>query len=80
MTIEELQQQVLDLTDALNEATAAGETAAARIAELVDESTRLRDINHQLFLRATAATAEPEPEEENPPTCEEFARDLATKF
>lgn len=85
MTVEELQQQVLDLTDKVNDLTTERETLLQDNETLKADKERLRTINQSYYDRLMVQenndedTIEETDESENVPTCEEFALSLIEK-
>ncbi len=78
MTLEEAQQRILDLETQLAEVTNERDSLSQNNETLVHDLDAARTLNQKLFERVTQSTAEEteEPEEETPPTCEEFARSM----
>ena len=78
MTLEQAQQQILDLQDQLATVTAERDTLSENNNTLTAEVEDLRTLNQKLFLRTQANhTPTEEPEEDPPvPTCEEYAKTI----
>lgn len=77
-TLEEAQAEILRLQDELQTAKADAENYRGQVTEKASELEKVREINQQYFLRLSAQhqpTTPPEEEEETP-TCEEFAKTL----
>lgn len=77
-TLEEAQAEILRLQDELQTAKADAENYRGQVTEKASELEKVREINQQYFLRLSAQHQTPTPpeEEEDPPTCEEFAKTL----
>lgn len=80
MTIEEAQAEIVRLTDELNKANNDKETLSQNNANLTEEINKVRTINQDYYNRLMAQNSDPEgkqtEEDEEAPTCEEFAKTL----
>jgi len=81
ITIESLQERVLELETQLNTANAEKETLSKNNNQLIADLDRARTLNQKLFERVTVTNSE-EPGknndgEEEPLSCEEFAKKLS---
>lgn len=74
-TIEELQQQNLDLQAQVEELTAARDALQGEKDTLTADLERAREWNQKLYLRIQGDIKKPEEDEDDKdvPTCEEFA-------
>ena len=84
MTLEELQQQVLYLTDKVNDLSTERDKLSQDNEELKKRNDELGTINQSYFNRLIAQEKNDEDtttedEAENVPTCEEFALSLIEK-
>ena len=80
MTLEEAQAEIVRLTDELTERTNERDTLSQNNADLTEEMNKIRSINQQYFNRLMAQNSEQaggtHEEDEEAPTCEEFAKTL----
>lgn len=81
-TMEELQQQVIDLTDEVTQLRTNNETLSQNNTNLQKEIDDVRTLNQKMFLKLTAETVKDEPDESEPPakSCTDFAKEIANKF
>lgn len=77
MTVEELQEQILELQGQITTLTEERDTSRTEATNLTDEVTRLREINQQLFIRATQdMNSNNTSEEEEEPTLEDVYKEI----
>ena len=77
MTLEEAQEQILELQDQVTALTGERDTLSQVNTALTEKVEELRTLNQKLFLRTQAGTAEePKNEEPAPASCEEFAKTI----
>jgi chromosome segregation ATPase len=79
MTLEEAQAEIVRLNDELTAANNDKQTLSQNNENLSKELEQVRTINQQYFNRLMAQNTDPagtETEEEEAPTCEEFAKTL----
>lgn len=77
-TLEEAQAEILRLNEALTEANTNIENYSTKVNEMSVELEKVRTINQQYFLKLSAQYAPPKPEDndEEAPSCEDFAKTL----
>ena len=77
-TLEEAQAEILRLNEALTAAETERENYSTKISELSADLEKVRTINQQYFLKLSAQYAPPKPEDndEEAPSCEDFAKSL----
>lgn len=80
MTLEEAQEQIVNLQNSLTEVTNERDTLKANNQNLTNDLTRVRELNQRYFEKLSAQYAPPGGDTGNDdheePTCEEFARTL----
>ena len=80
MTLEEAQEQIVNLQNSLTEVTNERDTLKANNQKLTDDLTRVRELNQRYFEKLSAQYVPPGGDAGNDdheePTCEEFARTL----
>lgn len=79
MTLEEAQAEIVRLQGELQTAHTDRDNYSNRVNELNGELEKVREINQQYFLKLSAQTEqkkEDEDEEDEIPTCEDFAKTL----
>lgn len=84
MTLEELQEKVLELTDTVNDLKTENEKLSQDNKELNERNEELGTRNQMYFNKLIAQEKNDEDttneeESENVPTCEEFAKSLIEK-
>lgn len=82
-TMEELQQQVLDLQEENAQLRTSNETLSQERENLQHEIEDVRTLNQKMFLKLTAEQSKlDEPGEPEPPakSCTDVAKELASKF
>lgn len=81
MTLEEAQEQIVNLQNSLTEVTNERDTLKSNNQKLTNDLTRVRELNQRYFEKLSAQYVptggdpndnDPDPE----PTCEEFAKNL----
>lgn len=79
MTLEEAQEQIVNLQNSLTELTNERDTLKSNIQKLTNDLTRVRELNQRYFEKLSAqyvpTGGDPSNDHEEP-TCEEFARTL----
>lgn len=79
-TLEEARAEILRLQGELSTAQTENKNYSDRIDALTKENEKVRELNQQYFLRLSQQFQEPEqnPENEDPetPSCEDFAKTL----
>lgn len=79
-TIEEARAEIVRLTEELNQQRADNETLSQNNETLAHDLEHVRTINQQYFNRLMAQDSDPagktHEDDEEAPTCEEFARNL----
>ena len=82
MTLEEAQAEIIRLNEALTERTNERDTLSQNNETLTQENNSLRSLNQQYFnkLSAQYSPEKEEPEEDEVPSCEDFAKSLKGKF
>ena len=80
MTLEEAQEQIVNLQNSLTEVTNERDTLKANNQNLTSDLTRVRELNQRYFEKLSAQYVPPGGDTGNDdheePTCEEFARTL----
>ena len=80
MTLEEAQEQIVNLQNSLTEVTNERDTLKANNQKLTDDLTRVRELNQRYFEKLSAQYVPPGgdtgSDDHEEPTCEEFARTL----
>ena len=80
MTLEEAQEQIVNLQNSLTEVTNERDTLKANNQNLTNDLTRVRELNQRYFEKLSAQYVppggEPGKDDHEEPTCEEFARTL----
>lgn len=80
MTLEEAQEQIVNLNEQLTEITNERDTLRANNENLTADLNRVRELNQRYFERLSQQFVPPGSnsanEEPNEPTCEDFARSL----
>lgn len=80
MTLEEAQEQIVNLQNSLTEVTNERDTLKANNQNLTNDLTRVRELNQRYFEKLSAQYVPPGGDNGNDdheePTCEEFARTL----
>ena len=78
MTLEEAQAEIIRLQEANTELTNERDTLSQNNENLSREIEQVRTLNQQYFNKLTAQYSEPvvEKDDEETPTCEEFAKTL----
>ena len=79
MTIEEAQEQIVNLQNSLTEVTNERDTLKTNNQNLTNDLTRVRELNQRYFEKLSAQYVPPGGDPGNDreePTCEEFARTL----
>lgn len=80
MTLEEAQEQIVNLQNSLTEVTNERDTLKANNQSLTNDLTRVRELNQRYFEKLSAQYVPPGGDTGNDdheePTCEEFARTL----
>ena len=77
MTVEELQEQILELQGQITTLTEERDASRTEATNLTDAITRLREINQQLFIRATQdVNSNNASEEEEEPTLEDVYKEI----
>lgn len=80
MTLEEAQERIIELTEQNQTLTAQNETLSKDKETLTAECENLRTLNQKYFnkliAQETPEDGKGDPEPEEIPTCEQFARDL----
>lgn len=80
MTLEEAQEQIVNLQNSLTEVTNERDTLNANNKKLTEDLTRVRELNQRYFEKLSAQYVPPGGDTGNDdheePTCEEFARTL----
>ena len=79
MTLEEAQEQIVNLQNSLTEVTNERDTLKANNQNLTNDLTRVRELNQRYFEKLSAQYVPPggDPDDDHEePTCEEFARTL----
>lgn len=80
MTLEEAQAQIVNLTEKLTEVETERDTLSKNNETLTADLERVRTLNQRYFEKLQAQTlgnpANKEPEDEEVPTCEEFAKTI----
>lgn len=80
MTLEEAQAEIVRLNEELTERTNERDTLSANNSALQADVERLRTLNQNYFNKLSAQFSQPagktDDEEDEPPTCEEFAKTL----
>lgn len=74
MTLEQLQDLVLELQPQVTALTADKEKLTAELAETRETNLMLQKRNNELFTRIAQGTTEVEEEEEEVETCEDFTK------
>ena len=81
-TIEEARAEILRLTGELDKATTERENYTKRISTLENDLEKVREINQQYFLqlsqqyKPSTPKADDDADEDDAPSCEEFAKTL----
>jgi len=78
MTLEEAQAEILRLQEELATAQNSNENYSRQVNELSTDLEKVRELNQQYFLKLSAQYTPPTDtgEEEDTPSCEDFARTL----
>ena len=79
MTLEEAQARILQLEEQNATLQTENENYSTQVSNLNGELEKVREINQQYFLKLSAQyhpNTEPEHDEPDAPTCEEFAATL----
>lgn len=80
MTLEEAQEQIVNLQNSLTEVTNERDTLKTNNQNLTNDLTRVRELNQRYFEKLSAQYVPPGGDTGNDgheePTCEEFARTL----
>lgn len=80
MTLEEAQQEILRLNEELATANQNNENLTKQNADLTADNQKIREINQQYFLKLSAqytpTKAAEVDDEDDTPSCEEFAATL----
>lgn len=79
MTLEEAQAEILRLNEELDTAKTERDNYSTKVNELSNDLEKVRNLNQQYFLKLSAQykpNTEPEDEEPDAPTCEDFAKTL----
>ena len=78
MTLEEAQEQIVNLQNSLAELTAERDALKSNNQKLGEDLTRVRELNQRYFekLSAQYVPQSEEPKDGQTPTCEEFAKTL----
>ena len=80
MTLEEAQEQIVNLQNSLTEVTNERDTLKVNNQNLTNDLTRVRELNQRYFEKLSAQYVPPGGDTGNDdheePTCEEFARNL----
>lgn len=80
MTLEEAQEQIVNLQNSLTEVTNERDTLKANNQNLTNDLTRVRELNQRYFEKLSAQYVPPGgdtgSDDHEEPTCEEFARTL----
>ena len=78
-TLEEARAEILRLNEELTTAQTERDNYSTQVNELTSEVEKVRELNQKYFLKLSAQyhpTPEPEDEEPDTPTCEDFAKTL----
>lgn len=79
-TLEEAHAEIIRLNEELATRTTERDNYSTRVNELTRENESVRELNQQYFLKLSAqykpTTEDPEEEDEEVLTCEDFARTL----
>lgn len=80
MTLEEAQAQIIELTEQVTQLTSEKETLSQNNTDLTNQLEDVRKLNQTYFNKLLAQNSEPagknNNEEDEAPTCEEFANTL----
>lgn len=80
MTIEEAQEQIVNLQNSVTELTNERDTLKSNNQKLNEDLTRVRELNQRYFEKLSAQYVppggDPGNDDHEEPTCEEFARTL----
>ena len=80
MTLEEAQAKIVELQEELATAQTERDNYSKRVDDLTKENENVRELNQKYFLKLSAQYKKPDdnPEDEDPdvPTCEDFAKTL----
>ena len=80
MTLEEAQEQIVNLQNSFTEVTNERDTLKANNQNLTNDLTRVRELNQRYFEKLSAQYVppggDPKDDHEPEPTCEEFAKTL----
>lgn len=79
MTLEEAQAEILRLKEELATVTTERDNYSAKVSEQANELEKVRELNQKYFLKLSAQyapTPDPDDEEPDAPTCEDFAKTL----
>lgn len=81
MTLEEAQARILELEEENATLKTERESYTNRVTELEKDNQKVRELNQQYFLKLSAqykpTPAEDDEQEEETPSCEDFARTLS---
>lgn len=82
MTLEEAQARILELEEENATLRTEGQNYSNRISELERDNQTVRELNQKYFLKLSAqykppTPAEDENDEDETPSCEDFARTLS---
>lgn len=78
-TLEEARAEILRLNEELSTAQTERDNYSTKVSELTSEVEKVRELNQKYFLKLSAQyhpNTEPEAEEPDAPTCEDFAKTL----
>ena len=78
-TLEEARAEILRLNEELTTAQTERDNYSTQVSELTAENEKVRELNQQYFLKLSAQykpTPKDEDEEQDAPSCEDFARTL----
>lgn len=78
-TLEEARAEILRLNGELSKAQTERDNYSAKVTETSNELEKVRELNQQYFLELNAQyhpATDPEPDEDEAPSCEDFAKTL----
>lgn len=78
-TLEEARAEILRLNEELSTAQTERDNYSTKVSELTTEVEKVRELNQKYFLKLSAQyTPNTDPEDEDPdvPSCEDFAKTL----
>lgn len=80
-TVEEAQAEILRLQEELTTVKADRDNYSAQVSDLQKENEKVRELNQQYFLKLSAQynpnTKTEEDEDDDTPSCEDFAKNLS---